>query len=154
MVEPLSAQEILPQQELDTRRQARKPLFLRIADAGPDTAILMDISVGGALLRASQPLAVGDPVTINLPHGPAAEARVTWSSGPLAGCQFVTPITDAMVSAALLKSEPVVTEETPSLIEAYAHDAPNSARMAYGIPIIVGISVLLWSAIAGAVALI
>lgn len=154
MVEPLSAQEFLTNQELDTRREARKPLFLRIADAGPDTAILMDISIGGALLRTSFPLTVGDPVTINLPHGPTAEARVTWSSGPLAGCQFVTPITDAMVSAALLKSEPVAAEDIPTLAEAYAQDAPNSARMAYGIPIIVGISVLLWSAIASAVALI
>ena len=148
-----SLPEGTPDQE--PRRAQRKPLFLRIAESGPDTAVIMDISVGGALLRTSQPLSVNDPVTINLPHGPAAEARVTWSSGPLAGCQFLTPITDAMISAALLKSEPAaVAEPLPLLGNDFAQDAPDGNRMARGIPIIIGSSLLLWGGIVGLVALL
>ncbi|CAH0350476.1 hypothetical protein BH11PSE5_BH11PSE5_05680 [soil metagenome] len=148
MVEPsYSLPEGTPGQQ--PRRQARKPLFLRIADSGPDTAVIMDISVGGALLRASRPLAVGDPITITLPRGAATEARVTWSSGALAGCQFLTPITEAMVSAALLKSEPTPADDlvvAPG--NAFDQDAPDARRMAYGIPVIVGASLILWAGIA------
>ncbi|AUW58339.1 hypothetical protein C1T17_09720 [Sphingobium sp. SCG-1] len=153
MAEPsLSLPSGTPQEQ--SRREERKPLMLRIADSGPDTAVIMDISVGGALLRTSQPLTIGDSITINLPHGPAAEARVTWSSGPLAGCQFVKPITEAMISAALLKSDPIIPESTVLPGNDFAQDAPDRSRMARGIPIIIGSSLLLWAGIAGAFALI
>lgn len=141
-----------PQEQ--SRREERKPLLLRIADSGPDTAMIMDISIGGALLRTSQPLTIGDSITINLPHGPAAEAQVTWSNGPLAGCRFVSPITEAMISAALLKSDPVVPETAMLPGNDFAQDAPDRTRMARGIPIIIGSSLLLWAGIAGAIALI
>ncbi|MDX3908776.1 MAG: PilZ domain-containing protein [Sphingobium sp.] len=153
MAEPsFSLPEGTPEQQ--SRRNARKPLFLRIADSGPDTAVIMDISVGGALLRTAQPLTVNDSVTINLPHGPAAEARVTWSSGPLAGCQFLTPITDAMISAALLKSEPAAPEPNLLLGNDFAQDAPNTERLARGVPIIIASSLVLWGGIAGLIALL
>lgn len=152
MAEPsFSLPEATPQQQ---PRGERKPLFLRIADSGPDTAAIMDISVGGALLRTSRPLAVNDPVTINLPHGPAAEARVTWSSGALAGCQFLTPITDAMISAALLKSDPVPAEPPLAKVIDFSQDAPDKRRMAHGIPIIIASSLLLWGGIAGVISLL
>ncbi|WP_164847459.1 PilZ domain-containing protein [Sphingobium algorifonticola] len=140
--------------DVQARKLPRKPLFLRIADSGPDSAIIMDISVGGALIRTSQPLNVDDVVSITLPHGPLAEARVTWSNGPLAGCQFVTPISEATVSAALLKSDPVPADMTPrALAEAAYVDAPDPHRMALGVPVILGSSLLLWGMIAGVVAL-
>ncbi len=141
-------------QDVQARKVQRKPLFLRIADSGPDSAIIMDISVGGALIRTSQPLSVDDIVSITLPHGPVTEARVTWSNGPLAGCQFTTPISEATVSAALLKSDPVPADTTPmELAQSVYADAPDPKRLALGVPVILGSSLLLWGMIAGVVAL-
>lgn len=105
----------------DRRRSTRRPLRLAAsssaASAGDIQVLVRDISPGGLLIEAETPaLAVDDWIEVSLPDKGVVKARVAWTSGRLFGCEFTEPVSVGAISAALLKAEPQVAEDTPSAV--------------------------------------
>lgn len=69
-----------------------------------------NISTTGLLLETIAALAVGEAIDVDLPHTGKTRANVIWVSGSFHGCAFDTPITQAALSAALLRGEPGMEE--------------------------------------------
>lgn len=95
---------------LEARTAHRRRLTLSVeanvtAAGTPVDARLLDLSERGFLLESDTALDEGDVVDIGLPETAAAtEAVVVWTAGTRHGCEFVTPISRATVSALLLRS--------------------------------------------------
>lgn len=98
--------EDLPQSGITPRDQRRKLLLeARGSTASGAAAVLVhNISTTGLLLESDAALADGEAIEIELPHAGGTRARVVWTSGRLAGCQFDSPISPAALSAAQLQS--------------------------------------------------
>ena len=97
--------EDLPQSG-PTPRAARRKLLLEAQGstaAGPAAVLVHNVSATGLLLESGAALAPGESIEIELPEAGATAARVVWTSGRLAGCQFDAPISAASLSAAQLK---------------------------------------------------
>jgi len=89
------------------RRYVRRALKLGTgASAGGDQVTIHDLSLTGALLETSVPMLVGAIFEVDLPDAGSVEATIVWNSGEYYGCQFELPITPAVLSAALLQSQP------------------------------------------------
>lgn len=110
---PLQAEIIL-----DKRRSGRRTvklatqLELPSAQAG---ALVHDLSGQGLRLETALELDEGETLFVELPYVGAVEARIIWRDGNMCGCEFTTPISQAVVSAALLRSpimEPRQGDET------------------------------------------
>src|SRR3546814_6877134 len=78
------------------------------------------------LVESSAPLEIGEVIEVNLPHSGKTAAKVIWTSGRLAGCQFEMPISPATLSAAQLRS--VVVEVEPDA----AQNRPASSAESFG----------------------
>ena len=89
----------------DRRRYVRRALKLGTG-AGGDQVTIHDLSLTGALLETSVPMLVGAIFEVELPQAGSVEATIVWNSGEFYGCQFELPITPAVLSAALLQSQP------------------------------------------------
>lgn len=89
----------------DRRRYVRRALKLGTGGAG-DQVTIHDLSLTGALLETSVPMLVGAIFEVDLPQVGSVEATIVWNSGEFYGCQFELPITPAVLSAALLQSQP------------------------------------------------
>jgi hypothetical protein len=93
-----------------TRRTLRLEVDASTADTGSRTYVL-NLSETGLLLESRSSLKTGDTIRVELPHAGIAIARVVWTNGLFAGCEFTSPISTATVSAALLlapfEQEPV-----------------------------------------------
>ena len=63
-----------------------------------------DVSTTGLLIETSTNLSILDDLEIDLPEIGFTPALVMWSSGKFYGCQFKERISQAAISAALLKS--------------------------------------------------
>lgn len=91
------------------RRHARLHLRLVTSGAGPDGAeanvLIHNASISGMLLETDLELALGDILRVDLPETPPVTARVAWADDRLFGCEFSTPISPAILSAAQLRSE-------------------------------------------------
>lgn len=78
----------------------------------PSKAVVLDLSEAGLMLHAFDDLAMDETFEVLLPDVGAVEAQVLWKRNTLYGCKFLTPVTRAMISAALLKAQPAaVTDE-------------------------------------------
>jgi hypothetical protein len=90
----------------DRRRSVRRALKLGAA-AGEacEPVTVHDLSLTGALIETSVPMLVGASFEVELPQVGSVEAAVMWNSGEYYGCQFVLPITPAVLSAALLQAD-------------------------------------------------
>lgn len=94
---------------LEARTAHRRRLTLSVEATVGETGIpvdarLLDLSETGFLLESDASLDEGDVVDIGLPDTTATEAVVVWTAGTRHGCEFVTPISRATVSALLLRS--------------------------------------------------
>jgi hypothetical protein len=89
----------------DRRRYVRRALKLGTG-AGGEQVTIHDLSLTGALLETSVPMLVGAIFEVDLPQAGSVEATIVWNSGEFYGCQFELPITPAVLSAALLQSQP------------------------------------------------
>ena len=69
----------------------------------PAHVLIHNVSATGLLLETHTALAAGQHLVIDLPHAGATLATVMWESGHLFGCQFETPISAAVLSAAQLR---------------------------------------------------
>lgn len=95
----------------EQRRTPRRTLRLDV-DGGA-TATVRNLSESGLLIESPDALEVGDRVSLDLPVAGLAEARVIWARAPFYGCEFVRPVSRAVVSAALLRA-PI--EEPPVIL--------------------------------------
>src|ERR1043165_2822350 len=89
----------------DRRRYVRRALKLGTGTGGEQVTI-HDLSLTGALLETSVPMLVGAIFEVDLPQAGSVEATIVWNSGEYYGCQFELPIPPAVLSAALLQSQP------------------------------------------------
>ena len=95
----------------DRRRYLRRSLKLGTG-VGGDQVTIHDLSLTGALLETSVPMLVGAIFEVDLPQAGSVGATIVWNSGEFYGCQFELPITPAVLSAALLQSEPRQSKDT------------------------------------------
>lgn len=91
----------------DDRRTVRRTLRLESKAFIPGLAtpaLITNFSETGLLLSTEAELKVGDWLFVELVDG-VAPAEVKWTSDQLFGCEFLMPISKAMVSSILLKSD-------------------------------------------------
>lgn len=93
----------------DERRSLRLHARTYSRSAGDTLVLVHNISPTGLLIEAREgALAVGDSFNIDVPEAGSAESTVVWNSGRFFGCEFHRPVTKAIVSAALLRGEPLL----------------------------------------------
>jgi transcriptional regulator with XRE-family HTH domain len=116
------------------RGRPRRTLVLRTKGASTlgdavDVTI-HNLSSTGLLLHTSASLECGDELNLELPEAPEARATVVWADETLFGCEFVEPVSQAVLSATELQSGPDRAKLSPAMRE---HQAikfePFGARM-------------------------
>lgn len=108
----------------ERRASPRRRLRLEIEGSGalsPESRVLVhDLSRTGLLIETSDSLPLGTRFEVQIPEAGSVEAEVVWNSSRFLGCRFDTPISNAALSAALLRSSApdVEQESAPSDAEA------------------------------------
>lgn len=93
----------------DQRSSDRRVLRLqaRLATpAGEGGIQVHNLSRSGLLLEGSIVVAAGSEIEVELPGGTTHRAEVVWADETLFGCRFAKSLTQAQLSAALLRSAP------------------------------------------------
>ncbi len=85
------------------RRKLRFELILN-SDRNPAKVVVLDLSEAGLMLHTTGDLAVGEMFELELPESGMVQARVVWKRMTLFGCEFVSPVSKAAISAVLLKA--------------------------------------------------
>jgi hypothetical protein len=67
----------------------------------PHDVLIEDLSASGFRMLSAVDLAIGAPITLGLPTVGRRMARVVRQAGEQYGCEFVVPLTNAQVEAAL-----------------------------------------------------
>ena len=147
----------------DRRGWTRRSLSLVSSLQGTGTEVTIhDVSSTGLLMETAAELAVLDDLEIELPEAGFTAAVVVWSSGRFYGCQFKDRISQAAISAALLRSpasqpgdasvqlrlpEPAVQPE--AIGDAGLQDSSGGAKASLSVRlrVILGSAVLLWGLI-------
>lgn len=57
---------------------------------------VVDVSLNGVMARTSAGFAPGEQVAIDLPHAGKREATIRWALGGRIGCEFITPLPEAV----------------------------------------------------------
>jgi len=111
----VAAQFDRPLKSDSKRGTARHQVRLRISGApamGDVSDVLIhNLSTSGLLLESAVHLAIGDRLVMDLPEAPGKTAKVTWAGGQLFGCAFDNPLSAAAISAAQLRSKPMIPLE-------------------------------------------
>lgn len=76
--------------------------------AGKGGILIHNLSRTGMLVESDTRLPVGTRVEIEMPGGARHRAEVVWRDAGLFGCRFTKPLSQATLSAALLRSAPLV----------------------------------------------
>lgn len=100
----------------DNRAADRRVLRLeaRVATpAGAGGIEVHNLSRSGLLLEGVIGVGAGCEIEVELPGGSTHLAQVVWADDTLYGCRFVKPLTQAQLSAALLRSAPLEPAATP-----------------------------------------
>ena len=95
----------------DARRSLRRTLKLTAhVEARADTngALIHDISETGLRIETDAQLIPGEILLVELPFVGVIEARIIWQKDSGYGCEFIAPVSQGTVSAALLKSTPAI----------------------------------------------
>ena len=90
------------------RRVLRLETQLTIEDARQG-ALVHNLSKTGMLVSADSAMTVGEKFEIALPDGETYAAEIVWADEGLFGCRFKTPLSQSVLSAALLRSDPTPT---------------------------------------------
>lgn len=97
------------EQRASDRRVLR--LEARVATpAGEGGIKVHNLSRTGMLIESGTGVPVGTMIEVELPGGAHRRAEVVWADEGLLGCRFAKPLSQAVLSAALLRSAPL----TPS----------------------------------------
>lgn len=95
------------EQAVSRRGKPRRALRLELEGVSIDGSdlkvVVHDLSVTGVLIEVDAPLMVGDIIRLDMPEGGAVDTEVMWSSGRFHGCQFDEEVSNATLSAALLR---------------------------------------------------
>lgn len=76
-----------------------------IVEGGEPTNVTVhNVSRTGMLIECQPSLPLGEIVAIDLPGSEATPAKVIWASDRLHGCEFLEPVSKALLSAAQLRS--------------------------------------------------
>jgi hypothetical protein len=125
---PLSA-EILTERLIgDERAAVRRTLRLGVSTYSSGDvamAVILNISERGLLIESVLGLTVGETLLVDIPEARASAVRVVWTDNLLAGCEFVDPVSTAVVSAAQLKSPLEATGSAPPLPAVVADEQPE-----------------------------
>lgn len=81
---------------------------------------VQNLSRTGLLLDGVTGVPVGSEIEVELPCGSSHRAEVVWADETLFGCRFTQALTQAQLSAALLRSEPAVAPQPLTPVEALA----------------------------------
>lgn len=113
--------------EFDRRDAERKPcraVLASIRSAAGLPVLVLDISEAGLRIKSEFPFALGDLIAVQFPGLPENSATVRWCDGDEFGCEFVTPVSKAAVSAFILQASAVrdPLPEEPDLIEVEVGD--------------------------------
>lgn len=89
------------------RDELRLEITLRGLDEGRTIpAAITNLSPAGFLAEIPAGVTLPEFLAADMPNSNSRKVQVVWSSGTLAGCNFLTPLGRADISAARLKSEP------------------------------------------------
>ena len=122
-----------------------------------EEVIIHDMSHTGLLLETTALLTERQALDVELPEVGIVQANVVWRSSRFVGCRFATPVSQAAVSAALLRN-PIAPPEGISEERAWEKlgalcEVPENGRDRSALPIaarasiIVGASLVLWALI-------
>jgi hypothetical protein len=152
----------------DERNAERYRLLLPASAEAPEGGLVdvtvHDLSTSGFLVETEAPLSVGSEIILDIPGAGSVAAQVAWSSGNFFGGQFETPLSPSGVSAAFSASRVVwpnfaagsaadrnmVTAEDFSAEAAQDAEQPDRAPFPVRMRVIIGVSLLLWTPIGGA----
>lgn len=81
--------------------------------AGEGGIEVHNLSRTGMLVEAAGGVPVGTTIEVELPDGARHRAEVVWSDEGLFGCRFAKPLSQAALSAALLRAAPQPAEGEP-----------------------------------------
>ena len=164
------AARLEPDDKLDRRSKHRRKLALGSNIQTGEAVSIHDLSTTGMLIETDAKLSPRDRLELSLPQSGITDALVVWNSGRFFGCKFTRPLSQAMVSAALLRSTPADRRDlsrparSPGI--AAAERPAKSARvtsrleqpgeelkwsLAARARFILGSSILLWALIVGAI---
>jgi len=149
----MQARARLERAESGNRRAApRRQLSLgAVLPETGDEAIIHDLSTTGILIETKGGLATFEQLHLDLPEVGATVATVMWNSGQYFGCEFHKPITQAAISAALLRNP--IAERLVAAAEGEADEVEEAEfrddRYSVGVRlrVIFGASILLWALI-------
>ena len=124
-----------------------------------EEVVIHDLSASGLLVETTAGLAVFDDLEVELPEVGFTPAVVVWNSGPFYGCQFREPISQAAISAAVLRSPPA--QSAPPVLPRFVfpaeaiqiHDREHQeileekASLTVRLRAILGSAILLWTLI-------
>lgn len=79
--------------------------------AGESGVEVHNLSRTGMLVEAGAALPVGTSIEVELPGGGRHRAEVVWADEGLFGCRFAAPLSQATLSAALLRAAPQPAED-------------------------------------------
>ncbi len=80
---------------------------------GAGYANIRNLSEKGMMLETSQELRIGEIVQVSLPGGHETDARIVWQQDHAFGCEFLTRLPTAAISAAILQAPlPPVRDRT------------------------------------------
>ena len=146
-----------PREKGNRRSSQRRVLHLQAQETsrrGVSDVVILDIANTGLLLQTSGRLSVDETIELELPGGSTVAATVRWASGRLYGCAFAQPVSDAFVSAALLRSPPLpgrpVSEQGPMDLaaEATAQDPVGRLSGRARVAVVIGLALLSWAIVA------
>lgn len=101
----------------DQRASDRRVLRLEARVATPEgegDIQVHNLSRSGLLLEGVAGVAAGSQIEVELPGGSRHRAEVIWADETLFGCRFTEPLTQAQLSAALLRSASRDATGTPA----------------------------------------
>lgn len=93
----------------EQRASDRKVLRLEApaaTPAGDGDIQILNLSRTGMLVGSATGLTVGAAIEVEMPGGTRHRAEVVWQDTDLIGCRFSKPLSQATLSAALLRSAP------------------------------------------------
>jgi hypothetical protein len=96
----------------DRRWSPRRTLCLgSTLQATGDVVTIHDLSSTGMLIETAASLAAFDGLAVDLPEIGIMPAIIVWNSGRFFGCEFNETLSQATISAALLRSRPANSAE-------------------------------------------
>lgn len=141
----------------NNRRMTNLETVCRDADGQSSPVELLDLSETGFLIRTAEPIAEG-PIEICLPDAGIRHARTVWCQNGLLGCEFISPVKRATVSATLLQA-PAIGQgsrhapagHAPVQALAAATDADGKLHGAARLAIITIAAIVPWMAVVGVI---